>query len=65
MLVEKIGNHDECDDEERQGLIEAEEGSWVSEELVEIFSSYSKDSSKVDTLTGCIKEFTLGSRGNS
>ncbi|KIH62211.1 RIH domain protein [Ancylostoma duodenale] len=29
MLVEKIGNNDENEDEERQGLIEAEEGSWV------------------------------------
>ncbi|EPB70936.1 hypothetical protein ANCCEY_09971 [Ancylostoma ceylanicum] len=29
MLVEKIGNTDDNEDEERQGLIEAEEGSWV------------------------------------
>ncbi|KAK6754198.1 hypothetical protein RB195_013289 [Necator americanus] len=29
MLVAKIGNEDDCDDEDRQGLIEAEDGSWV------------------------------------
>lgn len=30
MLVAKIGNVDETDEEERQNLIETEEGSWVS-----------------------------------
>ncbi|XGW02944.1 hypothetical protein V3C99_014731 [Haemonchus contortus] len=29
MLVEKIGNTDEPDEEERQSLIETEDGSWV------------------------------------